>query len=150
VVRTLDLAPLDDAALEAEVEELRGDVRSTADVARLVEGADVVVETTGVPALVEVARALLRPGGRVVCVGYHVGELISVSSDRLVLLEQSVLGSRYASRSDMEHVIRMVADGLVQPVVDDVLDLSQANEAIARLEAGEVTGRLVLAVAART
>ena len=43
VVRTLDLAPLDDAALEAEVEELRGDVRSTADVARLVEGADVVV-----------------------------------------------------------------------------------------------------------
>ena len=114
------------------------------------EGVDLVVETTGLPALVEVARALLRPGGRVVCVGYHVGELISASSDRLVLLEQSILGSRYASRSDMEHVIRMVADGLVRPVVDDVLDLSQANEAIARLEAGEVTGRMVLAVAART
>lgn len=112
------------------------------------EGADVVVETTGVPALIEVARGLLRPGGRVVCVGYHVGELMTVSSDRLVLLEQSLLGSRYASRADMEHVIRMVGDGLVQPVVDDVLDLSQANEAIARLEAGEVTGRLVLKVAA--
>lgn len=113
-------------------------------------GVDVAIETTGVPALVEVARALCRPGGRVVCVGYHVGELISASSDRLVLLEQSILGSRYASRVDMEHVIRMVADGLVRPVVDDVYDLTRANEAIERLEAGRVTGRLVLAVAPKT
>jgi len=42
-VRTLDLAPLDDAGLEASVEELRGDVRSAADCRRLVEGADVLV-----------------------------------------------------------------------------------------------------------
>jgi nucleoside-diphosphate-sugar epimerase len=42
-VRTLDLAPLDDAQLEREVEELRGDVRDPAAVARLVDGADVLV-----------------------------------------------------------------------------------------------------------
>jgi nucleoside-diphosphate-sugar epimerase len=42
-VRTLDLAPLDDAGLEAAVEELRGDIRSAADCRRLVEGADVLV-----------------------------------------------------------------------------------------------------------
>jgi nucleoside-diphosphate-sugar epimerase len=42
-VRTLDLAPLDDAQLEREVEEIRGDVRSAADAARLVEQADVLV-----------------------------------------------------------------------------------------------------------
>ena len=42
-VRTLDLAPLDDAELEREVEELRGDVRDPAADARLVEGADVLV-----------------------------------------------------------------------------------------------------------
>ena len=42
-VRTLDLAPLDDAALERDVEELRGDVRSVADCRRLVDGADVLV-----------------------------------------------------------------------------------------------------------
>src|SRR5690349_8576442 len=42
-VRTLDLAPLDDAGLEASVEELRGDIRSVADCRRLVEGADVLV-----------------------------------------------------------------------------------------------------------
>src|SRR5438045_2837155 len=42
-VRTLDLAPLDDAGLEAAVEELHGDIRSPADAARLVAGADVLV-----------------------------------------------------------------------------------------------------------
>jgi nucleoside-diphosphate-sugar epimerase len=42
-VRTLDLAPLDDAELEREVEQLRGDVRDPAAAARLSEGADVLV-----------------------------------------------------------------------------------------------------------
>ena len=42
-VRTLDLAPLDDAELERSVEELRGDVRDPAAAARLADGADVLV-----------------------------------------------------------------------------------------------------------
>src|SRR5204863_7011547 len=42
-VRTLDIVPLDDAALEPSVEELRGDVRDQADARRLTEGADVLV-----------------------------------------------------------------------------------------------------------
>jgi nucleoside-diphosphate-sugar epimerase len=42
-VRTLDVVPLDDAELERSVDELRGDVRDRDSVARLVQGADVVV-----------------------------------------------------------------------------------------------------------
>jgi len=42
-VRTLDLAPLDDAKLEQNVEELRSDVRDLSAAARLVQGADVLV-----------------------------------------------------------------------------------------------------------
>jgi len=42
-VRTLDLAPLDDAQLERDVEELRGDVRNAADAAGFANGADVLV-----------------------------------------------------------------------------------------------------------
>jgi nucleoside-diphosphate-sugar epimerase len=42
-VRTLDLAPLDDEELERSVDELRGDVRDPGAVARLVDGADVLV-----------------------------------------------------------------------------------------------------------
>jgi nucleoside-diphosphate-sugar epimerase len=42
-VRSLDLAPLDDAQLERELDEVRGDIRDPAAAHRLVEGADVVV-----------------------------------------------------------------------------------------------------------
>jgi len=42
-VRTLDVAPLDDAELERSVQELRGDVRDRDRVRELVSGADVVV-----------------------------------------------------------------------------------------------------------
>jgi nucleoside-diphosphate-sugar epimerase len=42
-VRSLDLVPLDDALLEAGVEEVQGDVRDAAAARRLVAGADVVV-----------------------------------------------------------------------------------------------------------
>jgi nucleoside-diphosphate-sugar epimerase len=42
-VRTLDLAPLDDPLLEGRLDELRGDVRLSADARRLVAGADVLV-----------------------------------------------------------------------------------------------------------
>src|SRR3954463_6837069 len=42
-VRTLDVVPLDDAALEQSVDELRGDIRDPNRVGALVAGADVVV-----------------------------------------------------------------------------------------------------------
>jgi len=42
-VRTLDVAPLDDAQLEQSVEELRGDIRDPASTRALVDGADVLV-----------------------------------------------------------------------------------------------------------
>jgi nucleoside-diphosphate-sugar epimerase len=42
-VRTLDVVPLDDAELEAAVDELRGDVRDRDRVSEVVAGADVVV-----------------------------------------------------------------------------------------------------------
>src|SRR5262249_25995 len=42
-VRTLDVAPLDDAVLERSVQELRGDIRDRHRVRELVAGADVVV-----------------------------------------------------------------------------------------------------------
>ena len=42
-VRTLDLAPLEDAELERSVEELRGDVRDPAEARELVDGADVLL-----------------------------------------------------------------------------------------------------------
>jgi len=112
------------------------------------EGIDVVVDTVGSAATMQQAERLVRPGGRVVVVGYGVGSSFELPSARFVLEEIEVVGSRYVARDELERAIRLVADGRVQTVVDRVLPLEQANDALAALEAGEVAGRIVLNVAA--
>jgi alcohol dehydrogenase len=109
---------------------------------------DVVVDTVGTPATIARAERLVRPGGRIVAVGYAVDRTLELPSARLVLEEIELVGSRYVARDELERAIRLVADGRVQTVVDRVLPLERANEAFAALEAGEVVGRVVLEVAA--
>ena len=58
-VRTLDLAPLDDAALEGRVDEQHGDVRVSADARRLVARADVLVHAAAALPI-QVTRAAIR------------------------------------------------------------------------------------------
>lgn len=58
-VRTLDLAPLDDAELESSVDELRGDVRDEASCRALVAGADVLVHAAAALPI-QASRAAIR------------------------------------------------------------------------------------------
>src|SRR6476660_8972627 len=60
-VRTLDLAPLDDAELERSVEEVRGDVRDPSDAARLADGADVLVHAAAALPI-QASRDSIRSG----------------------------------------------------------------------------------------
>jgi nucleoside-diphosphate-sugar epimerase len=59
LVRTLDLAPLDDAALEGRVDEVHGDVRMPADARRLVADAEVLVHAAAALPI-QVSRAAIR------------------------------------------------------------------------------------------
>jgi nucleoside-diphosphate-sugar epimerase len=58
-VRTLDVAPLDDAELEHSIEELRGDVRDAGRVRELCAGADVVVHAAAALPI-QASRASIR------------------------------------------------------------------------------------------
>ena len=113
-------------------------------------GFDVVVDTVGHETTMADAMELVRPGGRVVAVGYAVGGGFVLPSPHVVLQEISVVGSRYGRRDDIEHAIRLVAEGRVQVVVDRVLAFEDAEEAFSALEAGDAVGRLVIAVDGQT
>ena len=58
-VRTLDVAPLDDAELERSVDEIRGDVRDLDAVRRLVDSADIVVHSAAALPI-QASRAQIR------------------------------------------------------------------------------------------
>jgi D-arabinose 1-dehydrogenase-like Zn-dependent alcohol dehydrogenase len=111
------------------------------------EGVDVVVDTVGHDDTLDLARRLIRPGGRVVAVGYTPTSALSVPTPRLVLDEVDYVGSRYAHRDDLSKAVSLVARGLVSTVVGMVRPLDEVNDVFAALEDGTVVGRAVLEVA---
>jgi D-arabinose 1-dehydrogenase-like Zn-dependent alcohol dehydrogenase len=110
------------------------------------EGADVVIDTVGYEDTIQQADQLVRPGGRIIAVGYSPTTNFSLSSPRFVLEEIQLLGSRYVRLDELERAIMLVADGRVETVIDGVKPLESVNEAFDALEAGDVVGRVVLDV----
>jgi alcohol dehydrogenase, propanol-preferring len=125
----------DDAAIDAVIGSTDG------------EGVDVVVDTVGHDDTLELARRLVRPGGRVVVVGYTPTSALSVPTPTLVLDEVDYVGSRYAHRDDLAKAVALVERGLVSTVVGMVRPLEAVNDVFDELEAGAVVGRAVLEVA---
>jgi D-arabinose 1-dehydrogenase-like Zn-dependent alcohol dehydrogenase len=111
------------------------------------EGVDVVVDTVGHDDTLELARRLVRPGGRVVAVGYSPTSALCVPTPRLVLDEVDYVGSRYAHRDDLAKAVSLVERGLVSTVVGMVRPLDAVNEVFDALEDGAVVGRAVLEIA---
>lgn len=110
-------------------------------------GADLILDTVGHSDSVQDCARMARRGGRVVGIGYSRGGVLSILSDDFVLREIQYIGTRYVQRAELERALRLVAQGDVELVVDRVLPLEGANEALALLERGEVVGRVVLQIA---
>lgn len=113
-------------------------------------GADLVIECVGTgEATTQTALGLVRKGGRIVQVGYTTDpkHFPHLPTDAVALREVSLIGARYITRPELARAIELVGRGLVRPVISDVMDFSQANEALARVRADEAVGRIVLQVA---
>ncbi|MBX5491333.1 MAG: alcohol dehydrogenase catalytic domain-containing protein [Chloroflexi bacterium] len=142
--RKLEAARAHGAAATALAEGAAAWVRRLTDGA----GAEVVLDCAGRAESLALASEVVAPGGRVVLVGYTVGERYPIPSAETMMAEISYLGSRYVLRHELARAIQLVADGVIQPVVDSVLDLEEANLALARLHDEGAAGRIVLKVAA--
>ncbi len=85
-VRSLDVAPLDDAELERSVEEVRGDVRDPDAVRRLCDGADVVVHAAAALPI-QASREAIRS----VNVGGTENVLTAAGDARVVLISSTAV-----------------------------------------------------------
>src|SRR5579864_472785 len=112
-------------------------------------GADVVVDTVGHHGSVLASTDMVRRGGRIVLVGYTVAapDYPPLPSERVVLGQLTVTGSRYVTRRELRRAFDLVARGLVRPVVADEVPLERANDALAMVREDRVTGRVVVRVA---
>lgn len=105
--------------------------------------AHVVFENVGAATWPASLRAL-APGGRLVTCGGTAGSKVEISLPRLFFKQHEILGSTMGSYAEFDQVTKVVAGG-VPVLVDEVVEgLDRLPEALARLEAGEQLGKIVL------
>ena len=104
--------------------------------------ADIVIESVGQATWENSVRAL-KPGGRLVVCGGTSGADVSINLPRLFFKQYEIIGSTMGSYQEFADVTKLMADGL--PVhVDQILPLADYPAALARLEAGDQLGKIVL------
>ncbi len=107
------------------------------------QGVHVVFDTVGEEIWPSCLRALSR-GGRLVTSGATTGSR-GVTELRLVFWKQlEILGSTMGTPTEYREVMRLVFDGVFDPVVQEVLPLDEARRAHEILEEGRIFGKLVL------
>jgi propanol-preferring alcohol dehydrogenase len=107
-------------------------------------GADVVANLVGTPESLAEGLEWLRPGGKLLAVGYSPEHPFPASSFAMHLGELEVIGIRSATRGDLEAVVQPAQAGHLASAVTQELPLAKANEALAAVKAGAVLGRLAL------
>jgi len=107
------------------------------------EGVDVVVDNIGSRASVRQGLSVLRPGGKFLVIAY-LDESFEVPSIPLFKTEQQIIGCRGSTRQDLIDVVRLVRTGQVTPVLGASYPLEQIGDAVARLESGDLVGRIWL------
>jgi len=97
-------------------------------------GGDVFVKSLG----------LLRPGGRVATCGAHGGETVPLDIVELFRAERTIIGSRTFTLPELETVVRLVAAGQLDPVVDSVMPLDDVRSAHDKMEQRDHFGKIVM------
>lgn len=106
-------------------------------------GVEVAMESVG-PATFEKSVRSLARGGRLAICGATSGAAASFDIRYLYERQLSIIGSMLGTPVELQQVLRLAEQGVLAPVIDQVLPLSEAAEAHRRLEAGEVFGKIVL------
>ncbi|HEY1180493.1 MAG TPA: zinc-binding dehydrogenase, partial [Phytomonospora sp.] len=118
-------------------------------------GVDVVFDPVGGAAFEGSVRCLAFEG-RVIVVGFAGGVVPTVRANHALVKNYSVLGLHWGlyqlRRPDLvaeahAELTRLAAEGVVRPVIDDVVPFAEAPAAVQRLAGGATTGRLVVRVA---
>ncbi|MDQ3951694.1 MAG: zinc-binding dehydrogenase [Actinomycetota bacterium] len=108
-------------------------------------GVDLVADSAGGPSLDASLRAL-RKGGRVVIAGATAGATAEVDVRRIFWNQLAVIGSTMGSVADVSDMLRVVAGSELRPVVDRVVPLDEASDALRLLESGGQFGKIVVEV----
>lgn len=109
-------------------------------------GADLVIECVGKPSTVAQAVDLVRIGGRILLFGILTAQALELPFYQLYYKEIALISARAAKPEDYQTGIALVQHGVVQlqPLLSEVLPLTQLENAIQRLAADGQALKIVL------
>ena len=106
-------------------------------------GVDVVFDNVGAPTLMQSLRAA-RKGGRILTVGNTAGPRFEFDNRYMFAKHLSLIGSTMSTRAEFAAVMGHVFAGRLRAIVDSTFPLAAIQSAHARLEQGDVQGKIVL------
>ena len=78
--------------------------------------------------------------------GATTGPQAKVDIRRMFWHQWTIMGSTMGSHSEYQEIVRLLGQGHLRPVIDSVVDLIDAPQAMARLEKGEQLGKIVVSL----
>ena len=106
-------------------------------------GVDCVLDIVGTRATMQAGIEALRPGGRMVLVGYTPDDF-QVSGKEMAQKELNFLGTRAGTRQDLKEVSSLLSQGALASIVTTTFPMAEANAALDLLRSGHANGRIVL------
>lgn len=107
------------------------------------EGLDIVADCIGTRETIRQGLSLVRPGGKVLVIGY-LDEEFAIPSLDLFLHEKEIIGCRGSTKRDLKEVTELVSKGKIVPLIGKHYHLSEIHTAAETLKNGDVIGRIVL------
>lgn len=111
--------------------------------ARLPERVDAVMDSSGAATWKHSLRSL-RKGGIMVVIGGTGGYTAEAEVARIFALNLRIAGSTMGTRDELRRLTRFCADRGLRPLIDRVMPLGDAPEAVAAMAKGGLRGKIVL------
>lgn len=127
--------------------------RTVDDVAQVVKditsgiGVDIIVDTVGA-ATWPIDFSAIRRGGRIVLCGVTSSAEAVTDLRALYWNQLTIMGSTMGSNEDFRQMVEAVTAARLRPVIDSVMPLEKAKDAMVRMETAEQFGKVVLEVSA--
>ena len=89
---------------------------------------------------------IVSPGGRIVNYGATAGMPSKLELRKIFWKQLHLLGSTMGSPDDFAAMLDMVNEHKIEPVIDEVFDLSDGNKAFEKMDVSSQLGKLVLRI----
>jgi NADPH:quinone reductase-like Zn-dependent oxidoreductase len=125
--------------------------RTNEDVAQVVKditsgvGVDVIVDSVGA-ATWPIDFSAVRRGGKIVLCGVTSDAEAVTDLQALYWNQLTIMGSTMGSNEDFYQMVKAVTAAKLRPVIDSVMPLENAKDAMVRMETAEQFGKIVLEV----